>query len=373
MAFEQSGYKGTIDGKDTRSFINKLDFELTQVKRVKLVDDITYNDGCLDGYYQKYFDEKFDCNLTKDKTLSDKNNVCKSLESMANYILFADDTQKVRKTEYNFYTVTQLKNRFGRELSLDKLIEMSYKTIYENSNDDSKMTFILEKGRNYKKSIEQRISKKDIESIKAISDYQYLKDVIGERLKDLRRLNSNKLLQRTYVLMMKELKTEQIICKDAILGVIYFKNPMQDSCKPDYEEFDFLDYKHVQGLMCCKNTNITSDIGCLVTDYNAMLKSLKLTSDEKTIIEMYRKKDMTHEEISVKIKCSRQYVTKVINKISDKMIKEYYKVYEDWYYLNICKGKYKKCSKCKEIKLKSKYGKYNKTKDKLHPYCKECR
>lgn len=50
-------------------------------------------------------------------------------------------------------------------------------------------------------------------------------------------------------------------------------------------------------------------------------------------------------------------------------------IYLDWYYLNIEKGKYKKCSRCGQIKLAhNKYFSKNKTsKDKFYSICKECR
>ncbi len=49
--------------------------------------------------------------------------------------------------------------------------------------------------------------------------------------------------------------------------------------------------------------------------------------------------------------------------------------YLDWYYLNIEKGKYKRCSRCGEIKLAhNKYFSKNKTsKDGFYSICKCCR
>ena len=49
--------------------------------------------------------------------------------------------------------------------------------------------------------------------------------------------------------------------------------------------------------------------------------------------------------------------------------------YLDWYYLNIEKGTYKRCSRCGAIKLAhNKYFSKNKTsKDGFYSICKECR
>ena len=49
--------------------------------------------------------------------------------------------------------------------------------------------------------------------------------------------------------------------------------------------------------------------------------------------------------------------------------------YLDWYYMNVEKGKYKKCSRCGQIKLAhNKYFSKNKTsKDGFYSICKCCR
>ena len=54
------------------------------------------------------------------------------------------------------------------------------------------------------------------------------------------------------------------------------------------------------------------------------------------------------------------------------IIKQYEEDYEDWYYLNIRKGQYKKCSRCGEIKLISQFNKEPKGKDGYKKHCKKC-
>ena len=53
----------------------------------------------------------------------------------------------------------------------------------------------------------------------------------------------------------------------------------------------------------------------------------------------------------------------------DKIYKKNLEKYTDWYYLNICKGKYKQCTGCGEIKLIQYYSKNGK---RLHSQCKNC-
>ncbi len=76
------------------------------------------------------------------------------------------------------------------------------------------------------------------------------------------------------------------------------------------------------------------------------------------------------------VKHSLEYISSLWRKKIPKLIAE---TAEDdllnWYFLNIKKGKYKKCSRCKEIKLAhNKYFSKNKTsKDGFYSICKKCR
>ena len=76
------------------------------------------------------------------------------------------------------------------------------------------------------------------------------------------------------------------------------------------------------------------------------------------------------------IKHSVEYISSLWrNKIPKLIASAAEDEYLNWYYLNIKKGKYKKCSRCGEIKLAhNKYFSKNKTsKDGFYSICKECR
>ena len=76
------------------------------------------------------------------------------------------------------------------------------------------------------------------------------------------------------------------------------------------------------------------------------------------------------------IKHSVEYISSLWrNKIPKLIASKAEDDYLDWYYLNIEKGKYKKCSRCGQIKLAhNKYFSKNKTsKDGFYSICKECR
>ncbi len=128
--------------------------------------------------------------------------------------------------------------------------------------------------------------------------------------------------------------------------------------------------------MRCNNRNVITDVGCLVTDLDNLIKKIKLSPTDIKILELYRSDvKISHEKISELLGLTRQYVTQQLSKIINRIIKEYYRVYEDWYYLNVCKGRYKQCSKCGEIKLATDtYFSPDKNRnDGFFVYCRNCR
>ena len=76
------------------------------------------------------------------------------------------------------------------------------------------------------------------------------------------------------------------------------------------------------------------------------------------------------------IKHSLEYISSLWrNKIPKIIASKAEDQWLDWYYFHVEKGKYKKCSRCGQIKLAhNKYFSKNKTsKDNFYSICKECR
>ena len=81
------------------------------------------------------------------------------------------------------------------------------------------------------------------------------------------------------------------------------------------------------------------------------------------------KTDMSLSQIAEEVKLNSSDFNKEYNRICKRIVDKNYEKIEDWYYLNIRYGEYKKCNKCKEVKLTSKFSKNG---NGLRSHCKKC-
>jgi len=371
----------------------KYDITLTQPKRVEFIKNY------LDKYIEKYinhFDDRFNFCPTMSQNLSDKDKVCIELESMANYVLYSPDAPRIQKTKYNFYTEEKFAERLSKDMYINGANNDSADV--ENAKFEDMIDFLIRSNVNYKREKKQKIFLEDltgrdkdflteiklykidpetneeifinskVESI--LKGYQVY---INYARKNLYSGKFNKYQKAKIKINMKNMKSDQLNLKNMIKRTIYLKSPLNDSTEIDYNMFDFLDCGHVLALLGCKNTDLQSDLGCLVQDLNNILDVIELNDEEKNVLKLDKNGYMQFE-IAKTMGVAQPYVNKIIMNIVKKVIKQYYKIYEDWYYLDICRGKYKKCSRCGEIKLatntyfspnaKGEYG--------LYSFCKVC-
>jgi hypothetical protein len=369
MSFPVKYFQGKLNNKNVYDFIKQLDFNLKQKDRVELVKKILYTDKdkYIDEYFQIYFDEKYNYKPLSDEYLSADNNVCNVLESMANYILFSSDAEKIKKTQYNFYTTEKLKRKFGKDLSVEELLERSYKEV----SDSDIINMIVDKKKNYKCLIKQVISKKDIDELKPVRQYEdYKADLIFKK-NELKLSGSNKKLQKKITITLEELKYDQLLCKDMLRKTIYFKAPLKDSTDIDYEQFDFSNSDHIKQLLLVGNNNVITDLGCLVNDLNNLIDNSDFAMLDLKIIKMYRS-GVKLKEIAEKFSVTQQNISKFIRTVCNVISDTYDESYIDYFYREVAKGKYKKCSKCKEVKLVRMFYKNSDRLDGLRSNCKKC-
>lgn len=377
MAILNGNFRGIIDGKTLYDYSSKFDFDLKTMKeRMELVKEIfnLVNVDSREFTDEEFWQEIWDMGICKaginttDPLWSDTN-ISAFLEKCADYLL-AVDKQDKNEQRVKVYKDKELFNRMIKEQ------EMMTKTADINQ---SEMLVFVNPNKNYKLAKDIVVEKSDINKHPEIKAYHELREYMLELHKNPKKrkelaerkgisnkrissiLNKNRALLNDDMLMTKISKDRPII----------WKSPLKDSGNEiDWDMLDMFDPSHVKPLLQVKKEiDITNDM--LIT-LNELLKKVELTDRQEEILYLWRK-DMTQQYIADEIGVSRDVVLKQLNKIVDKVIDTYEKEYaENYYYLNIAKGKYKKCSKCGKIKLMQYFDKKRSNKDGYKNNCKKC-
>lgn len=386
--------------------MGKLDYALSQQERLQAIEELMKDD-----YWMRFFDDYYKVGITHNDGLSHLIPACANLEKLANYILYSPDGERItKKTKYNFY---QDEKKF---MNIETNIEGMSVNKEGNSldNGENVIDFLVNTSDNYKMECKQRITAKDtkrefiedyhdmnsnLTKLLKDEDFKYVKQEIKKKLSSViaiikkqpadfeKKLKLSKLyyirskLDLYISYWIKANKEDMINIKDSIDGTIYFKNInnyfYESTPYGVLERFDFFDKEHVKRLLCVPIqkdgiSTLNPEVQILVTDLQKYILKCEFDTFKLQLIELLRK-DLILEEIADILGTSRQNMQFHYNTIINQIIKQYEMEYEDWYYLNICKGKYKRCSKCGEIKLVQRFSPDQRNKDGLHSVCKECR
>lgn len=387
MTYTNNRFRGYIDGKTIWDYIGKLDYNIDELEnRKKKVSEILNLDetgNSLDLFWQDVWDMgvcKSGLNTTDD--LWSDTNVCKCLESIGTYLIAKGD--KLLREDIKVYDDYNL---FKRILKEKELINR-----YGEKTDDEVIVFRAKK--NYKLSPKDSINSKDkcnYEEIKNYNDFkQYLLSITyngedislqkeskkkREELVDKINNMSNSEFNMTSASLYRTVKNQLPTLEDDMLYVknskerpIKWKSPLKDSGNEiDWSYLDMFDVNHVKALLQVKkDIDISNEI---LIDIYDLIEKTDLSNRQKEILDMWRN-DKTQQYIADKLGCSRTVVIKQLDKIVRKIIDSYEKEYEEnYYYLNVVKGKYKRCSRCGEIKLQHRFSKNG---DRLRSNCKNC-
>lgn len=304
--------------------------------------------------------------------LSHDDPVCKFLESVANYIIYTPGAERIdKKTQYNFYTTGNLQRKINREQSYDAITDKNNEDKYDSEklSTGDVIDFLVDKSINYKKKIEYKVEPEDLEKYPVLQEYQ-------DSINNIKyRLDSNIDMRKSYLRShMGRLKDDQRLYKKILEGTFQAKDPLPDTMEIDYDQFDFFDKEHVLALLKFAPKKLNTDLGILIYDLDQLLNNIYLSPTEKKILDLYRAEDSVTIDIAKELKRSHQFVLSSLNRICDKVVNKYEEVYEDWYYLNKVKGKYKTCSCCGIPKLANEryFSPDKRNKDGLQGICKKC-
>lgn len=315
----QQMFTGKLDGTTADSLNKKLDRTLDSYEdRLNKVENILENTS----FFDEYFDEYFNTAIGQSDYLSIDNNVCKTLENYATYLLNARDIEQEKKAEYKiYYDEQQFRKALNKEV------------MFTDDTPDVLDILMIEK-QNYKKAKQQQITKKDLEDegelgevLRCYNDYlEYLRDLSlpGQKFK-IDRIRGS-------------VKKDMILSKDILKGVHgYNLRYFSESTSPDLDVIDFSNFKHLKGFsLDVKNKNYRAVDGllrmkfngdfqnhfqCILYDLEQLILKTPMSEQEEKVLKMYRK-GLTEKKISDIIGLSRVRVNFILNSAIKKINKK---------------------------------------------------
>ena len=291
-------------------------------------------------------------------------NVAKTLEMLSNYILWCDPD----KNKKEYIKVYDNEKKFQEAISKDRKY---YNEHGEVMND---MVIILGKKENYKKAKDEKVTAEDLKKYPELREYKKEIDRLSSYIREDRlyefveymqkkghtRIKTEKQAKSFLVNHIGELKRDMLQAKIKLVRPIVWKAPLKDEGGADWNELDILDITHVKALLQLyrekEEYDFTSDIDCILYDLGQILKKVKFTKKQNEVLKLWMG-GMTIKNISKELNRKQPAITKTLDTIVKNIVQVYEEELEDWYYLNICKGEYKRCSKCGEVKLVDKFNK----------------
>lgn len=367
--------------KTTLPMNKELDFNLQgTVQRIdKLHNIIEKYDSQLVDYYDNHYV------VNKTSTSFEQDLVGQELEKLADYLLFADNKEQRKKPkeeqeDISILSRSQIERNAKKETLTDDL------TYFENIAKDStkhsfysddkrfknKMNIKEDKPKKRKmkqKNLERKsITKFDLEKFPVLKQTNELLELLKQEIKTGMDINGNKLNEeqiRKKKWFSIELKKDQVAYKDAMSKHVHAKSVIRQSMQgkldvnfADLEAIEFLFHEYSNLKEYCFD-DINSDLKHVIMDFEQLVDSTPLSEILKEVFVL-KVDGLSHSEINhhlsekYQIQFGKQHIsTMVRNIIPKKIIDNYRKQREDWFYTEIVKGKYKKCNRCGEIKLAS--------------------
>lgn len=315
----------------------------------------------------------------------------KYLEILADYLVLCMEKQERKKRK--ILTDNRMTTVNKRETSFEGLVsqlENGEDGIYNLITDDKQIIF----------QPKVTITKKDLEEIPFLKQ---LRDTITIWEKNLKQAEGKK----AYIIKkaLIEMRKEQYIIKNAYRKPVQMSNRMMYSkyyvpLLDTTHEFDEKGYPIPEGVsllnpkMCslilCNYSKLKEsswdilqgDLWHLLQDFDELAEAALAPHPLYEKIVIYKIDGMQNIDIQMNIqiefgiKHSLEYISSLWRNKIPKLIAS--KAEDQWldnYYFNVEKGKYKRCSRCGQIKLAhNKYFSKNKTsKDGFYSICKECR
>ena len=314
----------------------------------------------------------------------------KFITALSDYIIFAMDKEE-RKNKY-ILTDNHMVTVNKREMSFEGLVEK-----FENGEDG--IYGLIANDKNIIFTPKISISEQDIENIPALKD-------LVEAIKQVEQAEKYAKGRKRYLLRKQliEMRKDQYVIRSAYVKPITFTNVLRTPSTICFDEsieiqsdgtiktkgFSLMNPEHVSIILCNYSKikqysydKFESDSYYLILDIEKLVDNcLKEDFPHYFDLLVYKIDGKTNEEIQKILKQdygiehSAEYLSSLWRNKIPKMIAEYaQKEYLTWYYTFKERGKWKKCSKCGQIKLahNMNFSKNNTSKDGYYSICKCCR
>ena len=311
------------------------------------------------------------------------------LEILADYLILCMEKQE--KKERKILTENRMATVNKRETSFEGLVSQ-----FENGEDGIYGLITEDKNQIFRPKVS--ITKKDLEEIPELRQIREAIQVWENILK--KATGRDAFIAKKAII---ELRKDQYLVKDAIRkpivpkNVMHCKNPIQLDGYITFDENGYcvshgvtlVDPKVCEAILCNYSRLKQDSYGVwdtntwyLMEDFdNVATRALADYPIYERIVECkidglqnVQIQEILKEEFG--ITHSLEYISSLWRKkIPGLIASQAEDEYLDWYYLNEEKGKYKRCSRCGQIKLAhNKYFSKNKTsKDGFYSICKACR
>ena len=315
------------------------------------------------------------------------------MEILSDYIVLAMDKEEKKKRE--ILTENRMITINKRETSYQGLVSK-----FENG-EDGLWNITIENDKNVLLTPKVSISPKDIAEIPALKDQtEAIESLKGQvaKAKGKRKFNLKK--------QLIEMCQEQYTIKNNVKQPIFnASNAIKSFARADFSEtisFDengmpvsngicsFFNPKHISALLCNYSAlkaesegKFTGDCFYMMIDLENLIDAA-LQKDYPMYYDLliYKIDGRSNAEIQMlleadyQIKHSVEYISSLWRNKIPKLLAEYEtKRYLNWYYTTQERGKWKRCSRCGQVKLAHNlYFSKNKTsKDGFYSICKDCR
>jgi hypothetical protein len=298
----------------TKDINSKIDYNKSKLQdRKQVVDEILET-----GFFEDYFDDRFKVNLNASDGLSEHDSACNSLERLANYLLNSDEVKEDKKSddfEYKFYSDEEaFQKAVNKEPKIDGMASSVEK--------ENVIHFLKKENRNFKKSKDQVITKKDLarndELGQILREYtDYLEKITHE----LNNFGESKLSRFKLSEISGSISNDMIQTKDMLLGVFGYKTNAEESTVIDWEQVDFSNGQHAKALLYMKpGRRSDEDLQYLIDDFDKLFREARPTNLQNDIVELMRE-NKGPTEIGDELGIPKQNVTKNIDMLVKRITK----------------------------------------------------